>query len=384
MADERKSWWERHGTQVVNAVVALVATLLGAVLGIQIAPPQLVEVEKIVHAPRPVEPPDELFVPTTGWVRDPDEIEKNLDATKTLHFAQTPAGRAVLGDDDAYLWRAVRKAAKKPEPWYPNINQGSVGSCVGAGFKHGADISQATAISAGAQFEWKPISAEVIYAGSRVEVGGGRISGDGSIGAWAAKWVRERGGMVPMEIHGAHDLTQYSATRARQWGRSGVPDELEPLAKSHPIKGCALVTTAAEAKRSIQQGYPIAICSNQGFRMARDATGRCRPQGSWAHCMALAGYRSDKNGVSEGFYVLNSWGDSAHTGPVWPPDMPVAGFWADYSIVDRMLREGDSFALADVAGFPARKPSPDWFIHRRAVPARDLFTFNRSETALSW
>ena len=39
-----------------------------------------------------------------------------------------------------------------------------------------------TAIASGAAFEWKPASAEVIYAGSRIDVGGGQIRGDGSVG----------------------------------------------------------------------------------------------------------------------------------------------------------------------------------------------------------
>jgi hypothetical protein len=377
---EKKTWYR---PLIVWAAATLVMSIAAGIGGWQFKPtppPVVVEVEKEVVCPAPL---DE-FAQTTGWIRDPETIVANLDQAKTLHFAQTPAGKAVMGDGDAFLWRAVQKHTRLPAGKYPNVNQKNVGCCVGTGWKHCADVVQATAIAGGAQFEWKPICAEAIYGGSRVEVGGGRISGDGSLGAWAAKWSRERGGLLPMEKIGAHDLTVFDPLRARDWGRRGVPDELEPFAKTHPVKGCALVTSWTDVKRSVQQGYPVAVCSDQGFRMERDATGRARPQGVWPHCLALVAVRS---GPNEGAFLLNSWGDQAHTGPVWPPDMPVAGFWADASVIDRMVRQGDSFALADVAGFPARKPKPDWFVRAPTVwPERsrpDPFVL-KSEVSLSW
>ena len=136
------------------------------------------------------------------------------------------------------------------------------------------------------------------------------------------------------------------------------------MARLHPVKGSALVKSWADVKRAIQQGYPVSVCSNQGFRMERDDTGRCRPQGTWAHCMAIIGVRS---GPNEGAFILNSWGDRAHTGPVWPADAPVAGFWADAAVVDRMARQGDSFALSDLVGFPSRKVPLNWFIVRPTI-----------------
>jgi hypothetical protein len=376
------SKWKRYAGYAWRIVAALlpVAAFIAGAEGCSQTKTVIEYVDRFVEVPKPI-PPEE-FIPTTGWVRDEDQIAANLDQGQTLHFSQTPAGRAASAESDVFLWRAVRKAAGKPDGWYPNVNQQSVGCCVGCGFKHGADIVQATAILSGAKFEWKPVSVEVIYAGSRVEVGGGRISGDGSVGAWAAAWVRERGGLVSMENHAAADLTTFDPSRARSWGRTGVPDALEPLARMHPVKGCALVTSWPDVKRSIQQGYPVAVCSNQGFRMQRDSSGRCSPQGSWAHCMCICGVRVAADGRPEAGFILNSWGDNAHTGPVWPPDMPTCGFWADSAVIDRMVRQGDSFALADVAGFPARKVVPDWFVELR--PHRPEFVPFKNEVALCW
>ena len=387
---DTRTRWQKIRPWLWRAGYALLP-VLSALLVQQGCPKEVVvEVEKIVPAP-PVEspPPEE---PAMGWHLDPESIKENLDPDKTLHFDRTPAAKAVQGDSDVFLWRAVRKAGHFGDNAYPNVNQKSVGCCVGCGWKHSADVCQATAILNGAPFEWKPVSVEVIYAGSRVDVGGGRMRGDGSVGAWAEKWCQSAGGIAAMQKYQSVDLSTFSPARARQWGSRGIPSDVKTAAREHPVKGCALVKSWADVKKAIQQGYPVAVCSDQGFRMTRDSTGRCRPQGVWPHCMAIIGVRTAGDGHTEGGFILNSWGDNAHTGPVWPPDMPVAGFWADASVIDRMVRQGDSFALADVAGFPARKL--DWTVHARPqrlrpVPKRnapdDLFAHNfKLEVPLSW
>lgn len=317
------------------------------------------------------------YTQTFGWQYDAEAVKANLDQAKTLHFETTPAGKAALGDTDVFLWQAVRRVNNKAPPWYPNVNQQSVGCCVGCGWKHSTDVCQATQIISGRRAEWKPASVEVIYGNSRVDIGKGRISGDGSVGAWAKAAV-EKDGVAPMENIGGVDLSTFSPQRARAWGRSGVPSSVNEAAKDHIVKGCALVKTWTDVKRAITQGYPVAVCSNQGFTMERDSTGRCRPQGSWGHCMAIIAVRS---GANEGGFILNSWGDQAHTGPTWPEDAPVAGFWADASVIDRMVGQNDSFALADIAGFPARTPA--WFIKRESK-RRDPLRIDRPELALAW
>lgn len=308
-----------------------------------------------------------------GWVKDDRAITANLSATQS-HFDKTPAGRAVTGDVDVFLWRAVRKVNDKPDSWYPNVDQKDVGCCVGCGWKHCSDIVQAVQILNGQWAQWKPVSVEAIYGASRVEIGGGRIRGDGSLGAWA-KDAAEKVGTLAMEPYPGVDLSQFSPARARQWGRDGVPDALEVIAKQHTIKGCALVKSWTDVKKAISQGYPVAVCSDQGFAMTRDKDGFCRASGSWAHCMAIIGVRV---GNREGGFILNSWGDSAHGGPVWPADAPVAGFWADAAVIDRMVRQGDSFALADAVGFPARN---DFWI---AVPRSERSFVRRTIHKPEW
>ena len=43
------------------------------------------------------------------------------------------------------------------------------------------------------------------------------------------------------------------------------------------------------------------------------------------------------------------------SGPIGLGDHPPWAFWVDADVADRMLRQGDSWALSAFEGFPARK-----------------------------
>ena len=288
-----------------------------------------------------------FYVP--GWEYLPEEVNNVRMAQPLPTFGLTPANFAADIPDHVFLWEADRKVLGSV---LPPKNQGSVGSCVSFGTNTAIRRTMLTEIMLGDPEEFKDIAEEVTYGGSRVEIGGGRISGDGSVGAWAAEFVK-RWGVVNRGVHGSYDLTGYSESRCREFGRNGVPADLETVAKAHPVKNITQVTNWAEAKKALASGYGIAICSNQGFSMRRDAKGICRPSGSWAHCMALDGYFIE-NGNEYG-HIENSWGADAHTGPVGWGEPNTGGFWADAEVIGRMLRQDDSWAFSAVDGFPARK-----------------------------
>jgi hypothetical protein len=71
--------------------------------------------------------------------------------------------------------------------------------------------------------------------------------------------------------------------------------------------------------------------------------------------MCLSGFRADKNW----FCIDQSWGQNTPSGPT-TLGQPDNSFWADWSVVDSMLRQGDSFAISAYDGFPAAKFH--WFI----------------------
>lgn len=328
--------------------------------------------------PPPPEPPEQCL-PSQGWVEDPASVQAVMRGLATPLFADTPAGKAALGpagDADVFLWKAQVKATGA---LLPARNQGQVGSCVSFGTATAVETLECVQIAGwdrthGPPPSYRDLAQEVIYGGSRVQVGGGRLRGDGSVGAWAAKWVKDYG-VVARGVYGANDLSQYSEATCRQYGDRGCPKELEPVAKEHPVKAVSLVRTGDEAKNALAQGYPLAVCSGQGFSAQRDADGFCRAQGSWAHCMAILGYQG---GARPGFFICNSWGTSYHKGPGGKGDPPPAGFWAEASVVERMLGQGDTWAFSDVVGFPAKKPvnELDWYVRgrqRRPADAEPVF-----------
>jgi len=359
--DDLSPFWRHLLAAFATVIFTMLASYVGAKLGIPLPPipPPPVESASPASDPSGSGPPGTAH--RFGWIDDPEARRASFARLPPTAFSETPAGRIALGESsDIFLWEAVRKAANRPAPWYPNIDQRDVGCCVGCGWKHAADVCQAVqCVTRGGEF--KPLSAEVIYGISRVDVGKGRISGDGSMGAWAREAVRS-GGVAPMEKYPGDDLSVFSPARARKYGRSGVPSEIKAVAAEHPVRATALVQSWADAQRSIAQGYPVAVCSDRGFENAdgtagtRDSQGFCKPRGYWPHCMCLIGIRG---GARPGAFCLNSWGDAAHGGPRWPKDAPVAGFWIDAATVERMVEQGDSYSLADLAGFPAR--DLDWF-----------------------
>lgn len=288
---------------------------------------------------------------TPGWVDDPVAVQAVQATLPRPVFAMTPTAAIPAADlpAEVFLWKFYERlfAGKKT----PTRNQGQVGSCVSFGTAAAVERTMCAEIAAGQPEEFKDLVQEVIYAGSRVEVGGGRLRGnDGSLGAWAADWCR-KWGVVARGQYGSLDLSAYSESRAKQWGDSGVPDELEAEAKAHAVTDVTQVQTTEDAQKALAAGYGIAVCSQQGFAMQRNADGVCEAQGSWAHCMCCDGYATFAGGLH--FHIDNSWGPNAHTGPVGAGDPSTSGFWAKASAFARMLNAGDSWVFAGVNGWRA-------------------------------
>jgi hypothetical protein len=303
-----------------------------------------------------------------GWINDPDAVLECVAEMGCRAFRETEAFAADDDDgEDVYLWESARRVNGEV---LPARNQKSVGSCVGFAIASAIEHLSCVQIDGGCAGVYRDLAAEVIYGGSRVEIGGGRIRGDGSIGAWGARWVKEYGA-VPRGVHGPHDLREYSEARCREYGRRGVPDDLETLAKRHPVRGVARVTSWRECRAAIRNGYPVVVCSNRGFEMERDEDGFCNPRGTWYHAMAVIGIRG---GSRPGGFLLNSWGEGAHRGPRNPKDAPAAGFWADADVLDRMLAQGDSWAFSLFEGFPAAVTNRSEVRNQRSVRPNVLLT----------
>ena len=289
-----------------------------------------------------------------GWVDDPEEVGAIVGELEFSRFAETPAGQESVKDipESVHGWKIYEKVTGK---LWPIFNQGPVGSCVSFGTTNAMLYTAACEIASGEREEIRIPCMEAIYGGSRVEIGGGKLRGDGSLGAWAAKWLKQYG-IVAQGVYGQYDLREYSVQRCREWGKSGLPDDLEPEAKSHGITDFTPVLTFENACKAIANGYGINVCSNQGFDLKRDEDGFSKASGSWGHSMAFIGY---SRGARPGLFVVNSWGANSTTGPT-PDDCPKSGWWVDASVADRMLRGGDSFCYSGFRGFPVRRI--DWSV----------------------
>ena len=292
-----------------------------------------------------------------GYTPDRKATEKFVAGLKYPTFTDGAKRLALDTSSPTLLYKSLLAVA----PWWKRGSQ-AIGSCVGWGFSLATDILSSTEIVVhGEPEQWPGRVLEAgTYAFSRCEARGVKNAGysDGSYGAAAAKALLNFG-----TLHYGHDykgkvFSRYSGTLEKQWGATGVPDELEPFAKTHRIKTASLVKTFEEAALAISNGFPIGVCSNRGFDWDhRDKDGFCRPAGSAAHCMMFAGVRFDRPGL----LCINSWGDYVrNAGPRWPANMPDAvanaSFWIDAKVVEKdMLSGEDSFAISGYDGFPARK-----------------------------
>lgn len=289
----------------------------------------------------------------TGWTPNPKEVDRILGGMKHPVFGVTAAPIKDSGKGKVVL---LHKALLKVFPGW-KCHEQTIGDCVSHGWGLGIDVLKAVQIVAGAGEEWTGETAtEIIYAASRVEVGRGRLgNGDGSVGAWASEAVGpESVGTLVRGKYGDLDLTSYSGATAKKLGgpRAGVPDDLEPKAREHPVKTRSLVRNYAEARDAIANGYPVAVCSNRGFASKRDAKGFARPSGRWEHCMVWIAV-DDEDG-RPGILDQNSWPPGWISGPT-RHDQPEGSFWIDADDCDYMLAQNDSFAISGYTGFPAQQ-----------------------------
>jgi len=285
-----------------------------------------------------------------GWLHSPDEVAKQLATLARPTFAMAApdligagAGKTVM------LYKAYKDVNDGKYIDYPAQQ---IGDCVSHGFGHGVDLLEAIQIALGHKAEsFKQTATEAVYGMARVDIGGGQLGrSDGAVGAWAAKAVSTIGTL------NREDLGPYDGNRAKQWGSTGVPAEFKAKAGAHKVETVALVSTYEELEDAIANGYPVPVCSNQGFTMTRDSQGFCRPKGTWGHCMLIVGIRNDDR---PGACIFQSWGPDTPSGPL-ALDQPPNSFWAERDVVAQMLAMQDSWALSQFDGYPGRPLPSHW------------------------
>ena len=274
---------------------------------------------------------------------------------------------------NVFLWKNLEREIGEIEPHYqgsaPDGTPGE-GDCVGHAAAMGCDVLSASDIhflNEREKFLAKS-NVEMIYAGSRVEIGGDQISGGGSRGIWAAKYLKQYGVLHRIQYkdeQNSIDLSGYHPGRSRQYRRSGVPDWLEPIARQHPVQEYTNVRTGKEALDAICAGQPVIMCSSYAFHDLRDDEGFCQPylggtykrgwrqfsfRKQWWHAMVMTGALLEGGRV--GGLIQNSHG-AWNSGPR-PYGIPVGSFFVDLKYIDLMVKDwGDCWALSSYKGHEA-------------------------------
>ena len=187
-----------------------------------------------------------------------------------------------------------------------------------------------------------------IYGTSRVQVGGSRIHGDGSTGAWAAVAMSKYGILFTDD----EGVPAYSGDVAREWGRSGPPQQFLTKASTRIVHSAARLNSVAEIREALLNYHMVTIASGRGFQMQPvDYRGFkvFKPSGGWGHQMALIGWRDTP---FAGAYRLNSWGSGAHGAPAH--DEPPGGAWNLADDLEHELKQYkvELYALSIFDGFP--------------------------------
>lgn len=147
------------------------------------------------------------------------------------------------------------------------------------------------------------------------------------------------------------DCTVSNPSIEKAWGAFGCGGEgdrgrLDAEAKKVPCLYVTQVKTWAELVAAITSGHPVTIASSQGFSKRLDAQSFDSPSGTWMHQMGVIGVRFDREGAA----VINSWGSYLkYSAPRWPEDLPDGVFWVDRKVMERILAQGDSWAISEVA-----------------------------------
>ncbi len=258
----------------------------------------------------------------TGYIHDPvairDTVQRMESQGNAVSFsAEKPGlkgqweflkGRGVTG---VFLQDAEESQFGETQPAFSQ----QIGSCVSMGTARAIQDTYYWALyrlgEMGAPVQ---IATEPIYAGSRVQIGKGQLGrGDGSMGAWAAEWVRFNG-LVARGVYGNIDLSVLHDEFAKAWGmpNAGCPDSLQAISKTHLVGACHQLANVDEMADAVASGHAVAYCC-QRIRGKPNADGYAASSSDGGHCTEICAVLLSVSGRLA-FVEQQSWED--YPGPV--------------------------------------------------------------------
>lgn len=290
----------------------------------------------------------------TGWL-GPEIAEEEKTKARNAGFVvgvDEAEAAGILYAADPTVFRPIWEICKTVLGTDLPAGRQEVGDCVSWGMKQAGEHRQIIEIAMGQEETFRKWFAPWIYATSRNQIGSG-LSGDGSLGVWAAAAVAKYGVLFEDDP----GVPNYSGTLARQWGSKAnktnpIYAKFFDIASDNPAT-CVEVKTVDEAVRMIRDyRRPLTIASMRGFRMEpRKYKGYhvFVPSGTWAHQMCWIEYNEELGAL----YRLNSWGPNAHGAPL-NGETP-GGAWNLLEDIEKEFKtmQTECFALVEFEGDPA-------------------------------
>lgn len=297
-----------------------------------------------------------------GWVEDKNEVEKTLSRMTKPYMSVCDGAIRDTGKGKVQLLYKALELVNNGV--YPTLTQ-AIGDCVSFGGAGALDTLKAVEIVMKGEYEtFQTITAtEYLYYVSRILIGKGSLGeSDGSVGSWLVEGLKTYGALLRKK-YGDIDLSVYSGQRAKQYGspRQGAPKELVKFGQEHKIQTYTQVNSYEEVRDAVYNLYPVIICSGQGFTSQTDSEGFLRAQGSWGHCMFI--HAVDDQPKRPGCCIQNSWGSTWVSGPK-KLENPAGSFWADAGVIDRIVKQGDSWAISNFQGYPQQ--DINWSVAEKA------------------
>lgn len=298
-----------------------------------------------------------------GWEHHPDVIERVMGSSTVFRgslYDANPAMRDAGKGKVVLLFQAFRAVLRKD----PVYRAQWIGSCVGRTGAMVGDILAAMQAAAGLSVWPGNTLAASVYGPARVEIGRGehgyRIGGDGAVVAYGVEAACKFGLLQARKYTTPRKTYDFAGQfddddLCYEWGRSGMPDDLEPAAHTQLFGFWASVDSYEEARDAIASGCPVWFGTSQSFwgrTRNRDANGFLRASGRTAHSWQANGTIDD--GKIVGLVLDNrQWGDDWIGGPEGPYPIGEGRFLCSPDDFERLLQSGEAYAVSKYSGLEA-------------------------------
>lgn len=220
------------------------------------------------------------------------------------------------------------------------------GTCGGRAGSRGLEILQCVLMASGRRSKFHYVSHAWPYYLARREYGMlGR--GDGVAGGSIPEVLARYGALHRDEAGDPEMAGPRSDELASHWGARRMDkageDRLLELASDNLVTAMVRCQSAQECADGLASGGVIVQSDGQGYSMARDDEGVCRPEGRWYHYQVRSGVRVTPSGRKV-FVYDQSWGDDTPQGPR-VPGCPGNCFGVDWDVQDRLCKDGEVHCL---------------------------------------